>query len=253
MAGDMTTVRLAAFSVVLLTACASKQTVAPSMPEPSVPPPTLERVAPDVWMHTSWSRVEPWGLVLSHGLVVRGPEGVTLIDTAWSEEETAMLLSLIEKEVGAPVDTVIVTHAHGDKMGGMKTVNQRVRRSLALKLTNDDAPARGLVPAHETVGADETVGSVQVFYPGPGHTRDNIVVYHPASKVLFGGCLIRPGGSSNLGNTGDADVAQWANSVAAVRSRFPDAQIVIPSHGDAGGRELLDHTIDLGRSAQSAK
>jgi len=34
-----------------------------------------------------------------------------------------------------------------------------------------------------------------------------------------------------------------------VAARYPDARVVIPSHGPAGGRELLDHTIALAEAA----
>jgi metallo-beta-lactamase class B len=33
--------------------------------------------------------------------------------------------------------------------------------------------------------------TLQAYYPGAGHTRDNIVVWVPQDKVLFGGCLIK--------------------------------------------------------------
>ncbi|MHA7872001.1 MAG: MBL fold metallo-hydrolase, partial [Hyphococcus sp.] len=89
-----------------------------------------------------------------------------------------------------------------------------------------------------------------VFHPGPGHTRDNIVVYYEPAKVLFGGCLIRPDGSTNLGNTADGDVGNWANAVRNVAKQFPDAEIVIPSHGPMGRRALLDHTIALAEAAR---
>ncbi len=243
----------ALFSLLLFVAagCASRQAPPAADRSSEVPSPSLERVAENVWIHQSWARIEPWGLVLSQGLVVRSPEGVILVDTAWTDEETELLLGLIEREAGAPVATVVVTHAHDDKMGGMATVNRRVGRTFALALTNEDAPPRGLVPALGTVGNDAAIGAVEVFYPGPGHTRDNVVVYHPESKILFGGCLIRPGESNTLGNTADADVGRWAATVEAVAARFPEAERVIPSHGAAGGRELLAHTIALARAAQT--
>lgn len=90
------------------------------------------------------------------------------------------------------------------------------------------------------------------FYPGPGHTRDNIVIYYAPAKVLFGGCLIRPGGATDLGNTADGDVANWADAAREVAAEFPDAEIVIPSHGPPGGRELLDHAIALAEAAAGA-
>lgn len=235
------------------TGCASKVVANPQptsgdRANTAVPPPSLEPIAENVWIHKSWEHVAPWGAVLSQGLVVRSGDEVLLVDTAWTEEQTATLLTLIEASLNDAVDAVIVTHAHRDKMGGMATVNERIGRSLALPMTNADAPGRGLLPARETVGEDEAFGPLELFYPGPGHTRDNVVVYHAASKVLFGGCLIRPGDATDLGNTADADVARWAESVEAVARRFPDARVVIPSHGAAGGRELLDHTIALARA-----
>ena len=48
--------------------------------------------------------------------------------------------------------------------------------------------------------------------------------------------------SDNLGNTNDADLGYWAQAIANVDSRFPDATIVLPSHGDPAGRDLLNHT-----------
>lgn len=98
-------------------------------------------------------------------------------------------------------------------------------------------------------GSELYLKNLEFFYPGPGHTRDNIVVYYAPAKVLFGGCLIRPGGSDNLGNTADGDVAGWADAVRRVAAQFPEAEIVIPSHGPPGGRELLDHTIALAEAA----
>lgn len=259
MAEDAATMRLLLLRITPLllslllsaTGCAASRSVAPTEPVAAISPPSLEALAENVWVHKSWAQVEPWGLVLSQGLVVKGPEGVTLVDTAWNDADTERLLALIEETLGAPVDTVIVTHAHADKLGGLGAVHRQLQRTLALPITNEDAVSRGLVPARDTFGEDEAIGSLQVFHPGPGHTRDNVVVFHPASGTLFGGCLIRPGDSNSLGNTADADLARWADSVAAASKRFPDAKVVIPSHGAAGGRELLDHTIELARAASN--
>ncbi len=31
--------------------------------------------------------------------------------------------------------------------------------------------------------------SLEVFYPGEGHSKDNITIWIPEYKVLFGGCF----------------------------------------------------------------
>ncbi|MBB5517589.1 subclass B1 metallo-beta-lactamase [Amphiplicatus metriothermophilus] len=221
------------------------------------PAPSLEPAGENVWIHKSYAVIEPWGPVLSQGLVVRTEAGVTLVDTAWNDADTEALLALIEDALGEKPSLAVLTHAHADKMGGSGALEKAVIASLAHALSNADAPVRGLAPARrgepaapgEALSAPEIPDDLVVFYPGPGHARDNIVVYHRPSKVLFGGCLIRPADASSLGNTADADIANWANAVRAVAARFPEAETVIPSHGSAGGRALFDHTIALAETA----
>ena len=84
-----------------------------------------------------------------------------------------------------------------------------------------------------------------MFYPGAGHSRDNIVAYLPGSKVLFGGCFIKAADARNLGNVRDGDAGAWPGSLKALRERFPNAEIVIPGHGEVGGPELIEHTMNL--------
>lgn len=213
----------------------------------------LQPIAENVWLHASYQDVPPWGPILSQGLAIRTAAGVLLVDTAWNDADTERLLALARDAAGAPVSAVVVTHAHADKMGGLGATRAAGIRSYAHPWSNADAPGRGLGLASEILfaegGDSQTVAGVEVFYPGAGHSRDNLVVYYAPARVLFGGCLVRPGRANDLGNTADADVGHWADAVRAVRARFPDAGIVVPSHGQVGGPELLEHTIELAEAA----
>ena len=87
---------------------------------------------------------------------------------------------------------------------------------------------------------------IQCYYLGGGHSTDNIVVWIPSEKILFGGCMIKDTQTSSLGNTADAaPLKEWLKTVCAVEARFPDAKVVIPGHGEVGGLELVKHTEDL--------
>jgi metallo-beta-lactamase class B len=66
---------------------------------------------------------------------------------------------------------------------------------------------------------------------------------------LFGGCFIKAEDAQSLGNTAEADVEHWASSIEAVEKKFPDAESVVPGHGEAGDRSLLAHTSRLVSSA----
>lgn len=243
--GTLRVAKLALVSLAALAACA-----APRAPAPTV---ALAPLAAGVWLHASFKEVPPWGTVLSHGLVVATSEGAVVVDTTWDDAGTTALLAEASRATGARVHAVVATHAHDDKMGGLRAVHAAGIRSYAHALSNEDAPARGLAPASDALfaggGRDFTLAGLEIFHPGAGHTRDNLVVYVPSARVLFGGCLVRPAGATDLGNTADGDVAHWADAVRAVAARFPDARIVVPSHGAAGGPELLAHTIALAEDA----
>ena len=42
-----------------------------------------------------------------------------MVDTAWTDDQTAQILNWIKQEINLPVALAVVTHAHQDKMGGM--------------------------------------------------------------------------------------------------------------------------------------
>ena len=62
-------------------------------------------------------------------------------------------------------------------------------------------------------------GPLKVFYPGPGHTSDNITVGIDGTDIAFGGCLIKDSKAKSLGNLGDADTEHYAAS--AFGAAFP--------------------------------
>jgi hypothetical protein len=93
---------------------------------------------------------------------------------------------------------------------------------------------------------------VQVFYPGPSQAPDKVVVYFPARRLLFGSCMILAG--DQPGNTADADLTQWPESVSQLQ-RFP-VDVVVPGHGDRLDAGLVQHTLDVlvahaGRSGET--
>lgn len=49
----------------------------------------------------------------------------------------------------------------------------------------------------------------------------------------------------DLGNVKDANLVEWENAVKRVLIRYPDAEVVVPGHGNWGKLDLLRHTIRL--------
>jgi metallo-beta-lactamase class B len=178
-------------------------------------------------------------VIPANGLVLATQEGPVLVDTGWRGDQTEALIAFTERIYGRLPAVAIITHAHADRSGGLKTVRARGIRVAWLDrtaaLVNDRRDG-------DLVFSDAAqVGAIELWFPGRGHAPDNIVVWHSPSKTLYGGCFIKAA-EQGIGWTGDADFAQWPSSLAAVAARYPDAKTVVPGHGNPGGPELLAHT-----------
>lgn len=209
----------------------------------------ITRLADGVWLHTSW-QVLPGGMRCpSNGLLVRESGVLVLIDTAWGLKLTRELLMWIEREVKLPVVRAIVTHAHNDRMGGVAVLADRGISVFSHPLTGALAAKQGWprptpLAALNEPGSATQVGEVEVFYPGPAHTVDNVVVWIPRTKILFGACAVKDMGSRTLGNTADADITSWPEAIRRVQRRYDCESVrVVPGHGEVGGSELLRHTL----------
>ena len=234
-------------AVLLAWACPA-QAAPPGVTKPSL---ELRLLRPGVWIHTSYYTLPDGSIIPSNGLVVRDGSGLLLVDTAWGEQLTVDLLDRIHREIKLPVRRAIVTHAHGDRLAGADMLRRRGIPVLAHRLTIAKAMAVGLAIPSDSLsglrkaGDAEWVGSVEVFFPGPGHTPDNLMVWVPSARVLFGGCAVKAAASTSLGNLADADTKAWPEAIRRAMERYPAAEIVIPGHGAEGGKSLLMHTLDL--------
>jgi len=205
----------------------------------------VRALRPGYWLHVS----KNGDGIPSNGMIVRTPKGLLLVDTAWTEGQTERLVAWAERALGAFFVQAIVTHSHGDRTGGLPALARRGTAVAALDLTIDklrntvDRAPRPLLTTAAPVHADPL--GFEAFYPGPGHAADNIVVWFPAARILFGGCLVKSEAATELGNTADADLASWPRAVQAVLDRYPTAAVVIPGHGAAGTTAALTHTIEL--------
>ncbi|NUM79278.1 subclass B1 metallo-beta-lactamase [bacterium] len=202
----------------------------------------------NIWVHTSYKNLagRPFP---SNGLIVVTSGSVLIVDTAWGDSVTTQLIKWIRKKFNKPIRWIVSTHFHDDRLGGIMEAHREHVPVIAYYLTKQLAEKNKLTLPDAVFARDSTLSvddtELQVFYPGAGHSPDNIVVYVAPSRVLFGGCLVKSAESTDLGFTGDAVIHEWPKAVDNVMKKFPDAMIVIPGHGEAGGIDLLTHTLDL--------
>ena len=213
----------------------------------------VRALEPNLWLVESDA---DWNghTISANGLILVSEEAVLLVDTPWTEEQTARLLDWVDEEIELPTRHLIVTHAHNDRIGGIAEAHRRGITSYSYEGTvalakeqEFEVPQITFEDRLELGFGDETV---ILLYPGPGHAPDNSVVWLEERGMLYGGCFIKDLGSRGLGYTGDADLEAWPGSLTRLGELVPGAVTVVPGHGKIGGVELIEHTRSLLESSQ---
>ncbi|HEX2946743.1 MAG TPA: subclass B1 metallo-beta-lactamase [Clostridia bacterium] len=204
----------------------------------------LHKINDRLWVHITYAVSTP-----SNGLLAVTSEGLVLIDTPWTNRQTKELLKLAKEVFKQDVTVAVITHAHSDRIGGIDTLLENGIDARCIELTAKEAEKNGFTRPETIIDpeTDFSVGDVDIeaYYPGKGHSPDNITVWFPQYKVLFGGCLLKPMEAKDRGSITDADTLEWPVSIGRLQDKYPEAGIVIPGHGKWGGPDILKRTLDL--------
>ncbi|MBD1384177.1 subclass B1 metallo-beta-lactamase [Mucilaginibacter rigui] len=177
-------------------------------------------------------------------------KGIILVNSPWGDEQTQQLIDSVKRRFNKKIIFCIATHFHDDCLGGFDVLKKQGAKTYSSMQTYALAKKENNELPQYTFARDTTFNiagiTLKTFYPGEGHTHDNIVVWLPQHKILFGGCLVKSLEADNKGFTGDANLKQWPSSIKNVQGRFKDARYVIPGHlGWQGGLKQLNHTLRI--------
>lgn len=186
----------------------------------------------------------------SNSMYVVTNEGVILLDTPWDKNQFEPLLDSIEKKHNKKVVMCISTHYHDDRTAGLDYYKAKGIATYSSKRTYDLCTANGNPRAEKYFEKDTvfTFGKykIETFYPGEGHTGDNIVIWFPQEKVLYGGCFVKSTENDGLGNIADANLKEWGSSMKKLIDKYPSPAYVVPGHfKGAPGSKALKHTLKL--------
>ncbi|MFD0798434.1 subclass B1 metallo-beta-lactamase [Maribacter chungangensis] len=206
----------------------------------------IERINENVFRHISYLDTKGYGKYPCNGMIYINGNEVIIFDTPTNDKASSEIINWIgEKNIKA----VVVTHFHVDCLGGLSEFHSNGVKSFAtnrtMQLAKEDnvetLPQNGFENQYEFQINNEVV---LAKYFGQGHTEDNIIGFISNEKTLFGGCLIKSLNAPK-GNLADANTEEWPITVSKIKKELPDVEIVIPGHGESGGTELLDYTINL--------
>lgn len=210
---------------------------------------SLKKISENTYLHISFHSFPNFGRFSSNGLVFSNNGKAFLFDTPISDSLTVLLVSWIQDSLNLEIVGFVPGHWHNDCMGGLSFLQKLGIESYANQKTIEIAKEQNL--STPSIGFEDSLflhldkKQINLYFLGAGHSLDNIVIWIPSEKVLFGGCMIRDINSQGLGNKADGDVEEWPKTISRLNEKFPEAKIIIPGHGNIGGTELLQHTIRL--------
>lgn len=206
-------------------------------------------MVPNVYVYTTYQNLDDGQPYPANGLYVVTDAGVVLLDTPWDTTQCLPLLDSIATRHGKRVVMSISTHSHKDRTGSIDFLKRQGVKTYSTYHTHDLCVKNGSPQAEYLFRGDTvfTVGkhTFEVFYPGQGHTADNIVVWLREQRILYGGCFIKSTQATDMGYVDEGNLAAWPVSIRAVQNKFPEPQFIIPGHLAWKSKRALAHTLHL--------
>jgi cyclase len=224
-----------------------------------VPDPIVQEVADGVFAYLQLDG--QWGLNNSAFLV--GRDGVTLIDTCFTEMRTRALLAAVEECSRQPVRTLINTHEHGDHTWGNWLVAGATiigHESCRTGMLESGLLAQSIFPGVDWGAIELRPPSVtftdrlevwiddlrmELIAVGPAHTPSDVVGWLPDQRVLFAGDTVFHHGTPFVLMGSVAGSLATQERLAAL-----DASVIVPGHGPVGDARALADQVEYLRFVQ---
>ncbi|MBK9735879.1 MAG: BlaB/IND/MUS family subclass B1 metallo-beta-lactamase [Saprospiraceae bacterium] len=210
----------------------------------------ISQLTGDFYIYTTYNTYEG-SQIPANGMYLLTNNGVVLFDTPWDTTQFQPLIDSIKLRHNKSVTTCIATHWHSDRTEGLEYYKQQGINTYTTFLTDELSKKNNKKRAQFLMTKDTifNVGqySFEIYYPGEGHTADNIIVWFSKEKIIYGGCLIKGADAENLGYLGDGNVLEYKTTLEKVQKKCPDPKFIIVSHHDWNNINSLKHSIKLAK------
>ncbi len=179
----------------------------------------------------------PRGIVKS--FLLFGEERTILVDTGFSDADGDLIIETLEKAGKKHEDLklCILTHRHGDHVGGLK----RLKRTLRFELMAHELDVGGVKkvsgydPDRVVKGGESMAdcGGIRVLHT-PGHTPGSISLFLPRAKTLIAGDAVLSAGEHLIPSPHYlcSDPEQAKETVVGLINMNLDIERVLVGHGD---------------------
>lgn len=216
----------------------------------------IAHLSGNFYIYTTYNTYEN-SQVPANGMYLVTDQGVALFDTPWDSTQFQPLLDSIKVKHGGSVVLCFATHWHTDKTAGLEYYRQLGIPTYTTTMTDSLSKLNGKKRAEFLMTKDTVFHlgpyTFETYYPGEGHTADNIVIWFGRQKILYGGCLIKGADDETLGYLGDANVKAYATTLKNVRNRFKAPKVIVIAHSDWHNINSLKHSIEMAEALKKEK
>lgn len=210
----------------------------------------ISHLTGDFFIYTTYNTYEG-SQIPANGMYLITNNGAVMFDTPWDTTQFQPLLDSIKLKHNKNVIMCIATHWHSDRTEGLEYYKQQRIGTYTTVLTDELSKKNNKKRAEYLIGKDTVFNvaqySFEIYYPGQGHTEDNIVIWFDKEKILYGGCLIKGADAENLGYLGDANVTAYHSTLKRVQTKCQAPKFIIISHSDWNNVKSLSHSIKLAK------
>jgi metallo-beta-lactamase class B len=208
----------------------------------------ISHLTGDFYVYTTYGTYQE-SPVPANGMYLVASNGVIMFDTPWDTTQFQPLLDSIRLKHKKNVTMCFATHWHSDKTAGLEYYRQQGIKTYTTALTDEFSKKNNKKRAEFLMAKDNVfnVGqySFETYYPGQGHTADNIVIWFKKERILYGACLIKSIEDYDLGYLGDANKSEYATTIKNVQKKCRQPKYVIVGHGDWTNVKSLEHTLRM--------
>jgi glyoxylase-like metal-dependent hydrolase (beta-lactamase superfamily II) len=205
----------------------------------------------------------------SNTAFIVGDKGVVAFDAQMTAAAARQELAEIAKITPKPVDTILISHADPDHIGGLPGFKAGIPI-----IATENARSEMVVSAHDphippvyvglyqtllnylptrTIGASESVVldgvPMELMYIAPAHTSGDMPVYLPKQKIVLAGDIITTNiGKYPVNHLGGSSLG-WITAMKALLAL--DADTYVPGHGPIESKAMLRvrlHDAELRRA-----
>lgn len=210
----------------------------------------ISHLTGDFYIYTTYNTYEGTQ-VPANGMYLVTSNGVVMFDTPWDSTQFQPLLDSIKLKHNKSVVLCIATHWHSDKTAGLEYYREQKIKTFTTTLTDELSKKNGKKRAEFLMTKDTIFNagqySFETYYPGQGHTADNIVIWFNKEKILYAGCLIKGVDAENLGYLGDANVTEYESTLNRVQQKCSNPKFIIISHSDWNNINSLKHSLEMAK------